>query len=424
MIKNIFKLSWRNIWRNKRRTVITFLAVAVGVMTLIFMQSYINGIMNSATDAMVKLDIGHIKLVNPEYLRLKRIMPKEYMVPDIDRVTAAVNRVKGVDMVDPRIRFNVLLSHGNDNEIGIAVGMDPPLVDDNIQLSHQVTEGRYLERDGRELIIGRKLAEKLNVAVDDELLLITTDINYSSYALAFKIVGIFETGYSYMDKYLLFLPLPQAQTMLDCGNAAHEVLLFIDDPERAVAVAGEIRTALAGHPQAGDIEVIPWQQDELLGELVPMMQDIWGAIMKIIMLIVGLVILNTMLMTVMERFHEIGVMKALGFKNLEVFVMIMVEAAYIGVIGALVGGALGGPLSAWLEKTGIDVTKMLGEGLMEKFDIPIPMLAKILYPDFSLAILIHAIVFGVIVALIAVLYPAIKSLRMSPVEAFRSELKV
>jgi ABC-type antimicrobial peptide transport system permease subunit len=142
------------------------------------------------------------------------------------------------------------------------------------------------------------------------------------------------------------------------------------------------------------------------------------------MIIVGLVILNTMLMTVMERYHEIGVIKALGFKNREVFLMILVEAFYIGVIGAIIGGALGGPLSAWLETTGIDMVKMMGEGVLEQFDIPIPIFSRVFYPDFTFSILINSVIFGIMVALIAVLYPAIKSVRMSPVEAFRSELKV
>ncbi len=424
MVKNIFKFAWRNIWRNKRRTIITFLAVTVGVMTLIFMRSYINGLMNNATETMLKFDIGHIKIVHKEYLRLKRIMPREYLVPDLEKLKTVIAEFPEVTMVDPRLRFNVLLNHEQNNEIGIAVGIEPALVDENIKLSERIIAGRYLEGTGQHIIVGKKLADRLNAGVGDELLLVTTDINYSSYALPFRIAGIFETGYAYMDKYLIFIPIGQAQTMLDCGNSAHEVLLFIKDPSRAEPLAEKIHSVLNKRNFSSEIAVIPWQKDELLADLLPMMKEIWGGIMVIIMFIVGLVILNTMLMTVMERYHEIGVMKALGFKNSEVFFMILTEAFYIGFLGSVIGGAFGSPLSVWLEKTGIDLVKMLGQGMLDKFDIPIPMISTVIYPDFTLSILIGSVVFGIIVALIAVLYPALKSLRMSPVEAFRSELKV
>lgn len=424
MAKNMFKLAWRNIWRNKRRTIITFLAVTVGVMTLIFMQSYINGIMDNSTETMIKFDIGHIKIVHREYLRLKRIMPREYLVPELDRLEEMVSETPGVVMIDPRVRFNVLVSQGQNNDVAVAIGCDPALLDQNVKLSRRIVEGRYLEGSGLDIMVGRKLADKLNVGVNDELLLVATDINYSSYALPFRVVGIFETGYTYMDKYLLFMTLNQGQKMLDCGDSAHEVLLFVKDPDQAIQLSEEIRSRLKKADYAPDIQVIPWQKDEILEELVPMMKNIWGGIMAIIMLIVGLVILNTMLMTVMERYHEIGVMKALGFKNREVFSMILTEAFYIGVMGAIIGAAIGAPLSAWVEKTGIDLTKMLGEGMLEKFDIPIPMFGTVIYPDFSISIMVGAVFFGILVALVAVLYPALKSLRMSPVEAFRSELKV
>ena len=168
--------------------------------------------------------------------------------------------------------------------------------------------------------------------------------------------------------------------------------------------------------------IIPWQKNDMI-ESMPTMMAIFDVIIGIIMFIVALVILNTMLMAVMERYHEIGVIKALGFKNREVFSMILVEALYIGTIGSVIGGIFGGALSAYLEKTGIDVTQLTG-GLMEKIDLPVPYLGKVIYLDLTLSILVGSLIFGIFAALVAVLYPAIKSSRMQPVEAFRSELKV
>jgi putative ABC transport system permease protein len=426
MVGNIFKFGWRNLRRNKRRTFFTLVAIAVGVMSLIFARSYIKGVVNSASEAVIKTQVGHIRIAHSEYVRLERIMPREYLVTGLDRLKPALSAIPGVESLDERIKFNVLLSHRDANEIAVAIGIDPGLADKNMELSRAIVKGDYFRgshRDrGLDLIIGKKLAEKLDVTISDELLLVTTDINYSTYALPFRIGGIFETGFPYFDKHLLYIPLKKAQEMLDCGDGVHEILVFLNEPEKAVDTAGKIEKILAENDPGHAIQVIPWQKNDLI-ESLPTMTGIFDKILGIIMFIVALVILNTMLMAVMERYHEIGVIKALGFKNREVFAMILVEAFYIGAIGSVMGGILGGTLSAVLEKTGFDVTQWGGD-IIDKLDIPVPFIGKVLYPDFSFAILAGSLIFGIAVALIAVLYPAIKSARMQPVDAFRTQLKV
>lgn len=424
MFGNIFKFGWRNLTRNKRRTFFTLLAIAVGVMSVIFAKSYILGIVNNATEAAIKTQAGHIRIAHKEYLRLERIMPREYLVTGLDEIRRTISGLPEFETMDPRIKFNVLLSHGDVNDSGLAMGIDPAAVDKTMELSKTIVKGSYFgeSEKGLDLIIGKKLAEKLHVTVNDELLLVTTDINYSTYALPFNIVGIFETGFASMDKHILYIPLKKAREMLDCGDAAHEVLVFLKDPAKSWEVSEKIRNTLSANDPDHGIQVIPWQENDLVKSM-PVVAKVWGFILGIIMFIVALVILNTMLMAVMERYHEIGVIKALGFKNREVFSMILVEAFYIGLIGSVIGGILGGTLSAISEKVGISLEALAG-GLMDKIEIPIPWIGKVLYPDFTFTNLIGSMVFGIVIALIAVLYPAYKSARMQPVEAFHSELKV
>ena len=424
MFGNIFKFGWRNLLRNKRRTFFTILAISVGVMSLVFARSYIKGIVNTANKAMINTEIGHVKIAHKEYLRLDRIMPKEYLVRDLSSLRTGVEAIPGFVSMNARIKFHVLLNHGDMNEPAVAVGFDPEREDKNMELSKAIVKGSYFgtSHRGLHLVIGKTLAEKMNAAVNDELLLVTTDINYSTYALPFKVIGIFDTGFGAMDKHLVYIPLPKAQEMLDCGDAAHEVLVFLKDPTQSWQACEKINSILSQKDPDHAIQVIPWQQDDLI-RLMPAAAGVWELIIGIIMFIVALVILNTMLMAVMERYHEIGVIKALGFKNREVFGMILAEAFYLGMIGSIIGGIVGGTLSALVEKTGIDFNQMTG-GMMEKIDIPVPFFGKIIYPDFTFAILIGSMVFGILVAMIAVLYPAFKSSKMLPVEAFRSELKV
>ena len=425
MFGNIFKLSWRNIWRNKRRTFLTLVAIAVGVMMLIFAKSYIGGIINSAGDSIIKTQTGHIRVVHKEFLRLERIMPKEYLVTGLSRLKAGLSAIPDVEMINERVRFNVLLNREDANEPAVAFGIDPGKTDKIMELSQAIVEGSYFNDGdkGLSLVIGKKLAERMKAGINDELLLVTTDINYSTYALPFKIVGIFETGYSYLDKHMVYIPLQKAQEMLDCPDAAHEVLVFIKEPAKAKAVCKEVEEVISKNDPGHAIRVIPWQENDMMQSL-PALASIFDKITGIIMLIVALVILNTMLMSIMERYHEIGVIKALGFKDGEVRLMIMIEAFFMGIIGSVVGGILGGTLSAVTGKTGIDHTRMLGEMVFEKLDAPLPLLNKVLYPDLTLSILIVSFIFGILVSLVAALYPAFKTSKMLPVEALRSELKV
>ncbi len=422
MFGNIFKFGWRNFRRNKRRTYLTLTAVAIGVMSIIFAKSYFGGIFNSVTETVIKTQIGHIRIVHKEFLRLERIMPKEHLVTDLNRVKAGISRLPEVELINEQIKFNVLLNHEDVNEPAVAFGIDPGKADKNMDLSSTIVKGKYFGDSGSDLIIGKKLAEKLKVTVNDELLLVTTDINYSTYALPFNIAGIYETGFSSLDKHILYIPMQKAQEMLDCGDAAHEILVFLKEREKAGIVCEKIEKIFSENDPGHSIMIIPWQKNDMV-ESIPTMMAIFDVIIGIIMFIVALVILNTMLMAVMERYHEIGVIKALGFKNREVFSMILVEALYIGTIGSVIGGIFGGALSAYLEKTGIDVAQLTG-GLIEKIDIPVPYLGKVIYLDLTLSILVGSLIFGILAALVAVLYPAIKSSRMQPVEAFRSELKV
>lgn len=424
MFGNIFKFGWRNLKRNKRRTALTLIAIAVGVMSLIFAQSYIKGIINNASETTIKTMSGHVRIAHEEYLRLERIFPKEYLVRDFNQLLNADSGIEGIETVDQRIKFNVLLSHGDVTEVGVAIGIEPAAADKTMELSKAIVDGQYfgVSEKGLDLVIGKKLAEKLGVTVNDELLLVTTDINYSTYALPFKVAGIFETGFGGMDKHTLYVPLKKAQEMLDCGDAVHEILIFLKDPGMSWTVSEKIDQILSKNDPGHHIRVIPWQKNDLI-ESLPTLMAMFDKITMIIMFIVALVILNTMLMSVMERYHEIGVIKALGFKNKEVFSMIIVEAFYLGAIGSVIGGIFGGTFSAILEKVGIDMTSLTG-GFIDKIDLPIPFVGRILYPDLTFANLVGSMVFGTVVALIAVLYPAFKSARMQPVEAFRSELKV
>jgi putative ABC transport system permease protein len=423
MSRNILKMSWRNIWRNKRRTFLTILAIAVGVMVIIFGKSYITGVLNSSSETIIKTQSGHIRIAHSEYLRLERIMPKEFYIDKLKQIKHQISGLEEVASIQEVIKFGVMLNRGDKTEAGLAMGLNPDVAKSEMDLGKMVVEGEYFRAGSLDLMIGKKLAETLGVGINEELLLVTTDINYSTYALPFKVVGLIESGYPNIDKHMVYIPFTKAQEMLAYDNACQEVLIYLKDGLKAQPVGERVRSIVDQVKPGHSLKIIPWPDSDFASQMVPYIEDIYDKILGLVMLIAALVILNTLLMAVMERYHEIGVMKAMGFKNREVFAMIAAEAFYIGAIGSFVGSTIGGGLAAMLEKTGIDVTKMMGN-IMDKIEIPIPLYGRYIYTDLTAEILISSFIFGIVMALIAVIYPAIKSARMSPVEAFRAQLNV
>lgn len=416
-MKAIAKLAWRNIWRNWRRTFLSSFAIALGVFSIVFLQSYIYGIVGMFFENLIRNEIGHVKIAAKEFLRLEKSLPKEHLIFNSQDLKETISPLPGVKSMTKRIKFHLMLSHGDKNEPCLGFGIDPEQETNFLNIKKYITQGSYIEDSKSEMIIGYKLAKKLSVAVGDELLAVTTDINFSTYALTFIVSGIFETGFPVLDKNYFYIPLEKAQELLDCEGASHEIILLADDSAQAPEITANIQAILKDKGLEETLTAIPWQ-DHYMMSFMPWFNYFIGVLMFIIMMIAGLVILNTMLMAVLERTHEIGIIKSMGMRDRGIVSLILTESLYIGTIGAAIGGAIGSSLSILTEKTGIDYSWAL-----EKVEFPIPFMTSVFYPKFALTYLITSIIFAIGMTLIATLYPAIKASRMAPVEALRTTLK-
>jgi len=416
-MKKFIKLAWRNIWRNWRRTILTSLAVAFGMISIIFTYSYIEGVSESIYRTLIETELGHVKIVSKEFLRLERVMPREQLVYNSQSIEDGVSSLPGISTMTERIKFRLILSSEEENEPALGVGINPEQEKSLFDLRQHLIEGSYLEESSAGMLIGDGLAKKLGVSIGDELLAVTTDINYSTYALTFTVDGIFKTGFTFMDKNFSYIPIEKAQEMLDCYGAVHEILLLLEDPTTAREISSEILAFLEVNGMEDTITAVPWL-DSFFIRYLPFANIAISSILLIIMIISALVILNTMLMAVVERTHEIGVIKSMGMRNGGVVALILVEATYIGLLGVFIGGLIGSGLSLLAQNTGLNFTRM-----MEKMEFEIAFFSPIIYPKFTLGILLGAAVFCLATTLFASIYPARKASRMEPVEALRTSMK-
>ncbi len=416
-MKKFIKLAWRNIWRNWRRTILTSLAVAFGMISIIFSYSYIKGVSESIYRTLIETELGHVKIVSREFLRLERVMPKDQLVYNAQSIEDGISSLPGISTMTERIKFRLILSSEEENEPGLGIGINPEQEKNLFDLRQHLIQGSYFQESSAGMLIGDGLAQKLGVGIGDELLAVTTDINYSTYALTFTVVGIFKTGFTFMDKNFIYIPIEKAQEMLDCYGAVHEILLLLENPETAREISSEILTFLEENGLENTITAVPWL-DSFFIIYLPFANIAVSSILLIIMVISALVILNTMLMAVVERTHEIGIIKSMGMRNGGVVALILVEATYIGLLGVFIGGLIGSGLSLLAQNTGLNFTRM-----MEKMEFEFAFFSPIIYPKFTLGILLGAAVFCLATTLFAAIYPARKASRMEPVEALRTSMK-
>lgn len=406
----MFKLALRNVLRNKRRSILTGLSIAFAVMIVITIWTYVSGIINGMFNNYVTASVGHIRVLNKEYLRRETMLPLSASVPDYGSIIEAVEGNGAVQMATGRIKFGVLMNVKGKNKPIIGVGIDPSREESVLGLSKKMVTGNVINSGRKETNIGVGLAKELGLKVGDTLTVITSSAQGSLSGINLTIAGIFNLGSAAIDSRTFYLPLSQAQNLLDMDGRVTEIFILIKDPNNAIKVADEIKKILPAK-----LVTSPWQANGFLYFMMAIMKYIYGVMYAFILILASFTIFNTMFMAVMERTKEIGMMKALGMKEGEVRRMIILEAAILGAIASFTGAAAGTLLAYYISTAGIDYT-----ATFEKMrDVEIP-LSYIYYGLFSWGTILVGFMLGVIFSVLAAIFPALRAAKMEPVEALRT----
>lgn len=407
----LLNLAWRNARRNIRRTFLTATAILVAVGAVIFMLSYIGGLVNNMLDIYYRTESGHVRIRHEGYAERERSLPLHLYVDQVDEIITTVEQQPDVERALPRIRTMVLVEDAESNKPGMLFGVDIEREEGYLSPSAMLVSGRLPRAGEAEVMVGTLFAEELNVTVGDSLTLIGQTSYRSIGGMRAVITGVGETGLGYLDEKLILAPIDQVQLMTYLTGAATELLVFAKDPDRADSLAAHL-ASVATSATGAQLEVVSWRDQGPLIQLIESIKPIYGFILFILMLMVSLVIINTMLMTVMERTHEFGMLSALGMRHGDIITLIIVEGLVIGLLGAVIGGAVGSGFAIWLEQTGMDFSQAAR-------DIELP-LQGVIYPDWKIGYTILGMLLGVMVAGLASFIPAMRTRRLSPAQALRS----
>ena len=401
------QMAWRNVWRNPRRSVLTMASVAFAALILIFMLSWQFGSYDTMINTAVSIHTGHLQVQAEGYRDKRRI---GQVVERPDAVAEVVARTGGVDAYTTRAGAFSLVSSEDRTYAALVVGIDPEREPAVSTLESLVRKGSFLAPDdGYQALIGRLLARSLKVDVGDEIVLLGQGRDGSIAASAVRVKGVFESGQDEFDRSTVQIPMAAFQEVYAMRGGVHEVVVVCEDLDSVPAVKQSLASALAGVEKG--LAVLDWK--ELMPGLVQSIQMdlISGFIFYVILiLVVAFSILNTFLMAIFERKKEFGVLLALGSTPGRISRMILAECGLMTGLGIAAGILLGAAVTLYFEARGIAFSG--AEEILRQFGLPERM-----YPELSL--LSTAVGVGVVLLItsFAVIYPALRVLRLRPVDA-------
>lgn len=414
----LLRLAWRNLWRHRKRTIITLSSIAIGFGLAVLSIGIGDGSHNSLIRNAIKLGEGHLTIqprgyieapANHKYLSDGRVLSKKLEALNIPGI------------IEARISLQVLASTAN-NSVGVVLEGMSSLRDPRVgMLKPQLQKGGWLKPgDLRGIVIGEGMARKLKAKIGSKVVLMAGKKGGDSQAQLGRVRGIFKSQVAEMDDYLILSDNKLAQRFLEGEGAdgaqqpVTRFAIFLDDPDTLYHWKDKVKAAV----ESDQTIAMDWQ--EMMPQLMQFIAvDDAGNYVFLVLILIMVVfgVLNTVLMSVLERAREFGLLRALGLSRRSLLTLVFCESLLLSLLAIVVGWIAGGGIHFWFSEHGIDFTAMMGEGgnvMMGTFMDPI------VYTELSWdrVTQLTTIIFSVTLA--SGIYPAIKAARVTPVEALRT----
>ncbi len=471
----ITEIAWKNIWRSKIRSLVVIIAIAIGLMAGVTAVSFMNGLLIGRLDDAIQIEISSIQLHKAEFMENSET---EYLINDAENIINNIDDFPEVKAVCRRLKIESMVSSNRSAAGASIIGIEPEKEKLVSELYNKLVDSNSFYFEGikrRPILIGQKLADKLKVHVRSKIKIDAVAITGVSTGGVFRVVGIFKTQNTGFDEMNVFIRFSDMQKMLGIeDNKVHEIAIILHDMMNTQELKLNLQNSLTKY-KIDDKSLLKLRNDtistnnykilkalksetiyssdkfvELINEKIGAdkyllyqkqineacetginvsewkdlspelaMQSSWMDLILfvfvgIILMALGFGIVNTMLMVVLERVREIGMLVAIGMNRKKVFSMIIIESVLLSLVGGIVGIFAGWITVSTLHSNGVDMS-MFSEG-MGAIGYP-----SLIYPYIDLISYLEITVMVIITGILAAIYPALHAIKLNPAEAIRKE---
>ena len=410
----IFSIAWKNVWRNKLRSSIVIASITVGLLGGIFYLAFANGMAIQQVNSGIKTEVSNIQIHNPKFLINDEI---NFTIKNPEQILSQIKKMDEVKEATTRITSPAMISSAITGTGIFIKGIDVERERRTTNLFSFIFEGEYFNNTLRnQIVIGEKLATKLKVKIHSKVVITIQSANGNITYEAFKVVGIYKTHNTNFDQQMVFMKKKTLARVLgiDKGSAT-EIAILLKQNKSTDEVANRIEEIYKNEISKKEIIVQTWEELQPALKMINEITTQFSMIFVIIILVaLSFGIINTMLMAIMERIREIGMLMAIGMKKSQLFLMILLETVLLSFTGGVLGLFVSWLVVTITNKTGIDLSS-IADGLNSMG------YSSFVYPelDFIYYILIALLV--IVTAIFASVMPARKAIKFNPAEAVRHD---
>ncbi|MFO7843873.1 MAG: FtsX-like permease family protein [Perlabentimonas sp.] len=404
----IWSISWRNIWRSRVRSIVILSAIALGLFAGVYSVAFMVGWVNQRVDNIIATESSHIQIHHPEYLKSNDV--KDY-IANINDIRKKVENEPEVKAAAERVIVNAMVSSAETGSGIQLIGVEPEKEMQVTDLHEKIIKGSYLNQEhSNQIVIGEALAKKLKVKVKSKIVITLTEMDGTLTGGSFRVSGIFKTANTAYDEMKAFVKADDLRDLIRINeNSGHEVAILLNKNDTEERVAQNLKGSLT------DVDVKTWS--ELMPEMQMMnenMDFMMYFFVGIILLALGFGIVNTMLMVILERVKELGMLMAIGMNRKRIFGMIMLETVLLSLTGGAIGITLALIVTSITQHTGIDLSLWAAGLNAYGFN-------SVIYPEIGLASIIEITFLVMGIGVLAAIYPARKAIKLNPAEAIKTD---
>lgn len=404
----LLKISWRNIWRNPKRSLVMIFAITIGLWAGVFVGALMFGLLDQRFKTSIEQHISHIQIHHPEFLKDKNV---KFGIEEWETLKEELNSDPRIKSFTGRTLVNGMLATATLTRGVNIIGIQPEAESSTTGLDKNILEGSYFEQHSRNpILIGKALADKTKLQERSRLVLTFQNADGDLVSASFRVAGIFQTANSLLDQQNVYVLQSDLDAYIGEKRIINEIALIGNDIDQINSIGDHYK---ASFPH---LSIRTWSEvSPELSYLQGMSQTMLFFILAIILFALAFGLVNTMLMTVFERVRELGMLMAVGMNRKRVFGMIMFETTFLTFLGAIGGMLLGFMTIRFFGHTGIDLSAVGGDSLSE-FGYP-----STVYPQIEASFFMMLSLMVVITAFLTSIYPALKALRLKPAEAVKTQ---